>query len=138
MNQHIVYIMVIGLGGALGTLFRYLINAHLLFVDYPLGTVIENLIGSLLLGLLTGWVVFKKMKEWIRLSIGVGFCGGFTTMSTFAADTLYLQLHFNTFHTLLYILLSLFGGLLLAFIGFLLGMKWANSAMLEGNEVEPE
>ncbi|QFT87916.1 Putative fluoride ion transporter CrcB [Bacillus sp. THAF10] len=119
-----VNLLSIGIGGALGTFFRFLLNNYTLHVGFPVGTIVENLLGSFLLGAISGWVLTNKMAEWLRLGIGVGLCGGFTTMSTLAADSLFLHTHSSLFNTLLYLLLSLFGGISLAFIGFLLGDKW--------------
>lgn len=115
----------IAAGGAIGTLFRYLLNMYTFTSGYPLGTVIENLLGSFLLGLLTGWVTNITLKEWVKVGIGVGFCGGFTTMSTLAADTSILFSHMGLTHAILYLLISLIGGLALAFLGLSLGDKWS-------------
>jgi len=116
-------IMATALGGALGTLCRYGLNMQLLWTGHPIGTVIENVIGSLLLGLLTGWVLHQKPKEWIKVGVDVGFCGGFTTMSTLAADTVFLANQSAFSEMILYLMTSLFGGLVFAFAGLVIGTK---------------
>lgn len=118
-------ILFIGLGGALGTLFRYFLNVNMVFVSLPMVTVIENVLGSLLLGAFTGWLLHKQVKEWLKLGLGVGFCGGFTTMSTLAADSLFLVNHFSFVQACLYVSVSLFGGIIFAFIGLLVGQRWS-------------
>lgn len=118
-------ILSIGLGGALGTLFRYFLNVNMVFVSLPMVTVIENVLGSLLLGAFTGWLLHKQVKEWLKLGLGVGFCGGFTTMSTLAADSLFLVNHFSFVQAGLYVSVSLFGGIIFAFIGLLVGQRWS-------------
>ncbi|WP_209120962.1 CrcB family protein [Alkalihalobacillus sp. BA299] len=120
-------LIAIAVGGALGTILRYSLNVYTLFVGYPLGTVIENIVGSLLLGLFTGWIINRKTREWVKLGVGVGFCGGFTTMSTLAADSLFLFQQMSIFESMIYLFVSLFGGLTLAFWGLMFGMKWSAS-----------
>lgn len=120
-------ILAIFVGGAFGTLFRYTVNEYTLVTGYPLGTVIENIFGSFLLGLLTGWFVYKSTKEWVKAGLGVGLCGGFTTMSTLAADSLFLFEVSGVYSSLLYIVISLFGGIILAAVGSLLGEKLGRS-----------
>ena len=124
MKQKVVRtFLAVGIGGALGTLLRYTINIQTVSFLFPLGTLLENLIGSLLLGFLTGWLVHIKLNDIWKAGLGVGFCGGFTTMSTFAAD------FFGFFGTsqvnlaIIYLSASIFGGVLLAFIGYILGEK---------------
>lgn len=115
--------LAVGIGGALGTLFRYFININTLQTLYPIGTIIENLIGSFLLGGLTGWLIHRHVKDWMKNGIGVGLCGGFTTMSTFAADTVYLYAHESVTSALVYVVISLFGGICLAMAGYILAEK---------------
>ncbi|UOQ87284.1 fluoride efflux transporter FluC [Gracilibacillus salinarum] len=124
-EQYSKNIAAIAVGAALGALGRYGIN---LFVDssFPLGTVIENLTGSLVLGFLTAFFLVKIPKEWLKAGLGVGLCGGFTTMSTFAADTVML-LTDSLLKATLYICISSFGGVLLALGGYTIGNRIAAS-----------
>lgn len=112
--------LAVGFGGAFGTLFRYVINLQTLGYFFPLGTLLENLIGSFLLGCLTGWVVYSKLPDFIRNGFGVGFCGGFTTMSALAGEVFALLYHGKLLIVLIYLSISIFGGVLFAFGGFML------------------
>lgn len=84
----------IAVGGALGSVLRYLIQvqcAHWWGSKFPLGTLLVNVTGSLLIGvlsivLLERWVVVDE----IRLALLAGLLGGFTTFSAFSLETLHL------------------------------------------------
>jgi fluoride exporter len=128
-------LIAIGIGGALGSIARHELNTYTLFTHFPLGTLMENWIGSLMLGVLTGWVLYRKVREWLRVGLGVGFCGGFTTMSTFAADTLFLY-EYSLAQLFAYVFLSVAGGILLA-AGGLMGMKKFGEARSEKEGERP-
>ncbi|CAM3929660.1 fluoride efflux transporter FluC [Alkalicoccus chagannorensis] len=114
--------LAVAAGGALGTLLRYGINLLLLPTGMPVGTVMENTAGSFLLGLLTGWLLTRSVPSWVKAGAGAGFCGGFTTMSTLASDTILLSAE-SAAAPLLYVTVSLFGGLCAAAAGMLTGWK---------------
>ncbi len=111
----------IAIGGALGTLLRYNLNIKLFFNYMPNATIIENLVGSFFLGCLAGWLFHKMLPEWLKLGLGVGLFGGFTTMSTFAADTFSIFALNSAFDALKYLAITLFGALAMAAIGFFAG-----------------
>lgn len=81
-------LLLIGIGGGAGSICRYLLGSCLSGGDgaFPAGTFAVNLLGSLLIG--AGIALFDR--EPLRLLLVIGFCGGFTTFSTFAADTVVL------------------------------------------------
>jgi len=75
----------VGFAGGLGAVARVAIDGALTArrpaaVPYP--TLVINVLGSLLLGLLTGLVLFHGAPDALRVAVGTGFCGGFTTFST--------------------------------------------------------
>src|SRR5947209_8780446 len=85
-------ILLIALGGALGSVARYLISGWINRTThvFPAGTFLVNVAGSLLVGLLTGWIMNAQTHPQIRPALIVGFCGGFTTFSTFSMETVAL------------------------------------------------
>ncbi|ESS73963.1 protein CrcB [Methyloglobulus morosus KoM1] len=91
MNQ----LLAIALGGSFGAVFRFLVSTGIyqwLGRGFPFGTLVVNIIGSFLLGLLTEALVVQRITfaHDYRAAILVGFIGAFTTFSTFSLETLYL------------------------------------------------
>ncbi|GEL08910.1 fluoride efflux transporter FluC [Salisediminibacterium halotolerans] len=117
--------LIIFLGGALGTLFRWGIHLTTDSYLFPVGTVIENISGSFLLGLLAGWAAIKTIPLFVKEGAGTGFCGGFTTMSTFAADHLFLLKQAGVYYAATYFSFSLAGGIIAAVLGMKAGEKLA-------------
>ncbi len=113
----------IAAGGVIGTLLRYNLNVSQFFSYMPNATMFENMTGSFLLGCLAGWLYHRTLPEWLRLGLGVGLLGGFTTMSTLAADTFSIFNLISPTNALGYLSLTLIGGLLMVFAGFVVGSK---------------
>src|SRR5262245_52897801 len=86
----IALLCVLG-GGAIGAVARYLTDRALGSRAFPLGTLIVNVVGSLILGGLAGVAeAHPGLPVWVRALTGVGFCGALTTYSTFALETVTL------------------------------------------------
>lgn len=79
--------------GALGAPARYLVDGFVrerTGAGFPWGTFVVNATGSLLLGLLAGLGLYHAFPETPRLVLGTGFCGAYTTFSTFTFETVRL------------------------------------------------
>lgn len=79
-------ILFVALGGALGSVCRYLVSKTV-ESSFHWGTFIVNILGSLLIGLLVGLVGKGIVSNELKLLLVTGFCGGFTTFSTFANES---------------------------------------------------
>ena len=115
---------VLALGGAIGTMLRYYISTtiyvYLKNPVFPWGTVIINLLGSLVIGLLAGWNETSPFQPGLRFFLFVGLLGGFTTFSAYSLETINLFKNSMAGFALLNILISNIGGILCAFSGFVL------------------
>jgi CrcB protein len=80
--------LLVAIGGAIGSCSRYCIGNWLspfaTAIQIPLATTLVNVFGSLVLGYVAGSV--NDRTQWGYLLLGVGFCGGFTTFSTFSLE----------------------------------------------------
>lgn len=114
--------LLIFIGGGLGSVVRFALARCVQFSTgtfFPWGTLVVNIVSCFVLGFTLGLFNQKILSNAdTRLFIGVGFCGGFSTFSTFSLETVELIKTGEMFYALLYIALSIIA--CLAFI--LLGM----------------
>lgn len=96
MHTFQVYLFV-AMGGAIGASMRYLIvqiSTNLLGKGFPFGTLVVNVLGSFLLGILYSFMQQDNGENaGLRALIGIGLLGAFTTFSTFSLDTVLLIQH---------------------------------------------
>ena len=114
-------LIIIGLGGFIGTIARYLISRYFqLNVSsmFPWGTFIINILGCLLIGIIYGLTEKGDfLSTEFRLFLTVGICGGFTTFSTFSYEALLLLRQEEWIRFAFYTSFSLFLGLLAVYAG---------------------
>ncbi|HET6873770.1 MAG TPA: fluoride efflux transporter CrcB [Acidimicrobiales bacterium] len=83
----------VGLAGSLGAVARFVTDGTVrtrVASAVPVGTILINIVGSLILGVLTGLVEFHHVTTTLTLVAGTGFCGGFTTFSTASFESVRL------------------------------------------------
>lgn len=119
MHDQILKILAVALGGALGSVARYLLSLLPNPLPIPLWTLAANFLGALLIGFIIGHQ--SKLGGNTYVGLKTGFCGGFTTFSTFSQETLTL------FEQDKYVLATLYaiGSLVLCILGVALGRKLA-------------
>lgn len=85
--------LAVGLGGALGALARFYLVVAMRRADlvFPWGTLLVNVAGSLLIGVVWGWCLARpETPEWVRVGLMTGVLGGFTTLSSVSLETVLL------------------------------------------------
>lgn len=118
-------IIWVGTGSMLGGIFRYLVSEcikRLWTIPYPLGTFFVNMAGCFFLGMLSGYLPHTSTPAH-RLFFAVGFCGSFTTFSTFSLENLQLLTTKSYGLLTLNIGLSIISGILFASLGYMLTNK---------------
>ncbi len=116
-------LFLVGLGGGIGSIFRYLtsiLTAKYTAGTFPLATFITNILGCFIIGLLIGHFANSNTDSNLKLLFITGFCGGYTTFSTFAAENISL-LQSNNYLTLItYTLASILIGFLAVGLGLMI------------------
>ena len=118
-------IWFIGLGGSLGAAARLIVGkminnrVHRIPL-FPLGTWVINITGSFLLGILANLHLSNQISEGIWLFAGIGFCGAYTTFSTFGYETITLIQEHKIKIAILYVTTSVILGVVSAAIGFVI------------------
>ena len=116
--------LLAGTGGFFGTCARYLINRLFLNVwhlSFPLATFTINVLGCFLFGIISGSLQRAGIvSPRISALLTVGFCGGFTTFSTFSFETFSLGISGEVLTGALYVAASVIAGLLAVWLGLII------------------
>jgi fluoride exporter len=130
----------IGLAGAAGSVVRFIlgtgIDAHWIY-NFPLGTLVVNLIGCFILGWLTTFIFqFNKLNPSTKAALGTGLVGSFTTFSAFSVETVELILEAEWLIAFLYMIISMTGGLLISWSGYRSGRNlWERQNSVMEDEI---
>ena len=117
-------VLIVFIGGGLGTVMRFLTSKILPYSGkgFPWSTFSANMIGCLIIGVVTGYFlrnISENQSEWILFAT-VGFCGGFTTFSSFANENFLFLRDDNYIIMLIYSVLSVLSGILMIYLGIML------------------
>ena len=111
-------LLLVALGGAGGSVLRYLLSN--INTSFPWGTFAVNVLGSFLIGLLVGLMSKGVLSPEMNLLLVTGFCGGFTTFSTFANESFSMMKAGDVLLTALYVGASVIIGILAVWGGMTL------------------
>jgi len=120
----VLQLLLVCAGGAIGSGARYLVatwSARSLGADLPRGTLIVNVAGSFLLGVVLAALAARPGAAGVRLFLGAGILGGFTTYSSFNAETLALVAEGRAGAAAAYVAATLAGGLAAGALGLAAG-----------------
>ena len=121
-------IILVFIGGGLGSILRYLTSflfSNIKFAQVPIGTLSVNVVASLILGICFALFQSKiNLSPSLKLAITCGFCGGLSTFSTFAFESLQLIEMGSILQALLYALMNVFLCVLAVYLGTLLGKNF--------------
>jgi CrcB protein len=114
-------ILLVGAGGALGSIIRYLLTCLFTYLAIcsELATLLVNIVGSFVIGLL-----IPASQNTLYLLMAVGFCGGFTTFSTFSAQAFQMLQNGQRTSSIVYILASVLISIAFVFLGIYLSEKY--------------
>ncbi len=122
MYSNLLFVFV---GGGIGSVIRYGINSIFsLYVIGQLGTLLVNVIGSFLFGIIVS--IGQDRSEYFNLFLLTGLLGGFTTFSQFSFDVVTLQNNGNLY-SIIYILSSVLISIFMAILGIYIANRFINS-----------
>ena len=114
-------LLLVSVGSFFGGGMRYLVSrsvCHVVATGFPLPTMIVNVVGCFLIGLISGMSTFGNISPTTKLLLTTGFCGGFTTFSTFMNENLLLARGGQMLWMLGYTILSIALGMVALIVGY--------------------
>ena len=124
MNQ----LLAIAAGGSIGAVLRFLLSSQVyngLGRDFPYGTIVVNIIGSLLMGLLYQLFLQRySVSPELKAALLVGLLGAFTTFSTFSIETVLLLEQGNLFKAMMNVIVSVVVCIVATWVGLLIARQF--------------
>lgn len=130
MRAAFLSVILVGSGGFIGAVMRYglsgLVQSTAPLSTFPWGTVVVNLLGCLLIGVIAGLVDARQLfTPEVRVFALIGVLGGFTTFSTFGYEAFALLRDAEYFRAVAYVAIQVFAGLALVWSGYVLVTRWS-------------
>ena len=127
----LIFAFIVGVGGFAGSIARY--GLSLAFQKYsivmPLGTIGANIIGCFIIGIIAHFSTGTSvLSPEMRLLLATGFCGGFTTMSSFVYESTQMLKSNELYYVALYFLITIVGSFVAFFLGLLIAHLIFNRA----------
>jgi CrcB protein len=115
--------LAVAAGGAAGSVARYAVGLALsrTTIGFPIGTLLVNVLGSFLIGFFARWLSAPGLDPVWRIALTVGFCGGFTTFSTFSAELITLANEGRVMRAAVYVIVSVTLAVLATLLGLAAG-----------------
>ena len=126
-SSMIQQLILVGFGGAIGAILRFIVGNFIETSEFPLSTFIVNILGSFLLGMLAVLSINYGYSEEVMLFFATGLLGAFTTMSTFSLETITLMKNDNFSMALTYASLSFLMCIIFSFVGWEAGERISGS-----------
>jgi fluoride exporter len=111
--------LLVGLGGGIGAMLRYLFSSFIKHNTFPYNTLLINIVGSLLIGIVFGLSEKSNViSNELKLFLATGICGGFTTFSAFSVENMQMLKDGNYVTAGVYIFISVLLCIVAVFAGF--------------------
>ncbi len=111
--------VLVGLGGFVGAVLRFAFIQMIKVTQFPIATLLINMIGSCLIGIIIGISLkYSAFNDNWKLFLATGICGGFTTFSAFSLENVQMIQEGKTTQAILYIMGSVILGIAATWIGF--------------------
>ena len=120
MQERYAVLLLVGAGGFAGAVARYLVALLLPFIGtgFPFGTLTVNVAGCLLIGFISELSITSSLvSPELRLLLATGFCGGFTTFSSYMYEVMTLLRDGEMVYASIYLFGSIVGGILCLYVG---------------------
>lgn len=128
MSQSMIHFLAVFIGGGCGTLFRFYVvfkfTHSVSILSSSVATMSINIVGCFLIGILHTLLTHYMCTDWLKLLLISGVLGGFTTFSTFGLDAVMMMQTHQASAMLMYLLVSVFGGLGAVWCGIYLTNRW--------------